>query len=95
MTWVQKLLARCGRNYIVLHFHDGKSMVRHAYALGESIYAHPHLPETRVELLPKGKVGRGQSYIVGWSPITSKTKQLFDRLTYAEAVEQVEKTGAA
>lgn len=79
MNWIQRILALFGRQYVVLIFFDGKSRVRHAYVLGNAVYAHPYLPETRVRLLPGGKT-KGRDYIVGWEPITDKTQQLYNSI---------------
>ena len=64
--------------YVVLIHHDGDRVVKRAYTLGGRVYANPHMPYTRTELLPGGKT-RGQSYIDGWQPVTDKTFTLFDR----------------
>ena len=78
MNIIQRLFAIFGRQYVLLEFHDGKTMICHAYAIGTRAFAHPYLSYTRVELLPGGKIGNGPSYIHTWYPITKKPCRLYD-----------------
>lgn len=87
MNIFQKTLSLFGRQYVLLVHHDGDRVTRHAYTLGNDVYAHPHEPRTRCRLLPGGKA-IGQCYIHGWEPITPKTVALYNSLSREEAVKR-------
>lgn len=62
--------------YVLLMDFEGYTKIRRAYRLHDSMWAHPYLPETRVELLPGGRV-RGRCYIRGWRPLTPGIQELW------------------
>ena len=67
-----------GRQYVVVET-IGSVQIKHAYVLGDSIWVTPYMPETRTELLPGGKIGRGACYVESWSPITDRTKTYWEK----------------
>lgn len=67
------------RQYVLLIFHDGRRVVKKSYKLGDRFYAHPHLPETRCELLKGGGID-GVIYVTKWLPITKKTFDFYGPL---------------
>lgn len=58
-----------------------------AYQLGGRWYADPHLPETRTELLPGGKVW-GQIYVHGWRPVTQEMVEFFNTKSRPEEAHE-------
>ncbi len=69
MNIFQKIAALFGAQYALLIMFDGDSLVRRVYTLGRDMYAHPHSPSTRAQILPKGKT-ESHAYVIGWKPVT-------------------------
>jgi hypothetical protein len=46
------------------------------YPIGEHWYAHPYMPETRVKLLPEGRI-EGNGIVLKWEPITKLSRKLY------------------
>ena len=68
-----------GTQYVLMIDNQGNRYIREAYMLGDLMYAHPHLPETRCELLPNGKFDDPHPpYMEEWKPITPKTVELYN-----------------
>lgn len=78
MDILQKFCSLFGAQYVLLRC-GRRTCVRRAYTLAGDIYADPYLSNTRVVLLPGGRV-EGNTYVVWWKPITAKTVALYNRV---------------
>ena len=65
-----------GVQFVVLKTIGG-TFLRRAYVLGDRVYAHPYLPDTRAELLPDGSV-EGPIYVKSWHPATKEISKYYN-----------------
>lgn len=72
-----RFFAMFGVEYVLL-IGSSERKVRRAYRLGNKLYAHPYLPETRCELRPGGETV-GQCFIKGWEPITKGITDFYNK----------------
>lgn len=76
MNWLQKIMALCGADYVVLRIWDGDHLVKRVHWIGGRPFAAPYLSNTRGVLLPGGKFD-GASFVHGWLPATARMNDVF------------------
>lgn len=80
MNLIQKMLSKCGRDYVLLEDHDGELNVRPVkWICGYPVaYRRAHYKDSQIRLLPNGECRGGMcNYVYRWEPLTDKINKVF------------------